>query len=450
VIVDTPAERLEEVPIERIGPMDVTVLVTDRGSVPMNIGAVLQFDDTGGPSFATVGALLSERVATIPRLRQRLQRAPFGCGRPVWVDDPDFVLDRHLIEREWPAPGGDKQLLDVAAELLCQRLEIDRPLWLACLLTDPASGRAGLILVLHHVLADGLGGLAILAALADPGLDVPARPFPQPPPRRRELVIDAAHEMIRAARSLPVRLRRGSAGLRELGLASARPRLAEKTSLNRATSNRRRLGVVTVCLADVADVAHRAGGTVNDVVLTAVIGALLTTLRAGGEHPAQLVVSVPVSGRHSTTAARLGNNTGVRPVAVPTVVDDNARLAEIIRRTGMTRGLVRASSAGPLGLAFRALGRLGLFQMFIDRQRLVHTFESNMRGPTEPLSFGGHRISAVVPAAVNPGNIGVSFDVLSYAGVLRVTAVTDPDIVKELDPLTEALSTAFGRLIDAS
>ena len=70
-----------------------------------------------------------------------------------------------------------------------------------------------------------------------------------------------------------------------------------------------------MCLADVADVAHRAGGTVNDVVLTAVIGALLTTLRARGEHPAQLVVSVPVSGRHSTTAERLGNNTGVRPVA---------------------------------------------------------------------------------------------------------------------------------------
>ena len=153
-----------------------------------------------------------------------------------------------------------------------------------------------------------------------------------------------------------------------------------------------------MCLADVADVAHRAGGTVNDVVLTAVIGALLTTLRARGEHPAQLVVSVPVSGRHSTP--RSGSETTPESGQSPsTVVDDNARLAEIIRRTGMTRGHVRASSAGPLGLAFRALRRLGLFQMFIDRQRLVHTIESNVRGPTEPLFFGGHRISAVVPAA---------------------------------------------------
>jgi diacylglycerol O-acyltransferase / wax synthase len=449
VIVDTPAGPLKERRIDRIGPMDVTVLVSDRGSVPMNIGAVLQFDLACGPSLPTVRALLSERILTIPRLRQRLWRVPFGCGRPVWVDDPEFVLDRHLIEREWPAPGDDKQLLDVAAELLCQRLEIDRPLWLACLVTDAVGGRASLILVLHHVLADGLGGLAILAALADPGLDVPARPFPQRPPRRRELVVDTAREKIRAASNLPVRLRRGSAGLRELGLGPTRPHLVEKTSLNRPTSNRRRLGVVTVSLADIAAVAHRASGTVNDVVLTAVTGALLATLRASGEHPTRLVVSVPVSGRHSATAERLGNNTGVRPVAVPTLVDDHARLAEIIRLTGMTRELVRASSAGPLGFAFRALTRLGLFRKFIDRQRLVHTFESNMRGPTEPLSFGGHRISAVVPAAVNPGNIGVSFDVLSYAGVLSVTVVTDPDIVKELDPLTQALSTVFTRLIDS-
>ena len=99
------------------------------------------------------------------------------------------------------------------------------------------------------------------------------------------------------------------------------------------------------------------------------------------------MVSVPVSGRSSAAADRLGNNTGVRPIAVPTLADDNARLAEIISLTRTSRELARASSAGPLGLAFRTLSRLGLFQTFIEHQRLVHTFESNMRGPTEPLSL---------------------------------------------------------------
>ena len=179
VIVDT-AERFGRRRIDRIGPMDLTVLATDRGSVPMNIGAILEFDTPGGPALAAVRAILSERVPTIPRLRQRLRRVPFGGGRPVWVDDPDFVLDRHLIEREWPTPGDARQLLDLAAKLLCQRLDTDRPLWQACLVTDPVGGQAALVLVLHHVLADGLGGLAILAALADPGLPAPPRTFPQP------------------------------------------------------------------------------------------------------------------------------------------------------------------------------------------------------------------------------------------------------------------------------
>ena len=404
--------------IDRIGPMDLTVLATDRGSVPMNIGAVLEFDTAGGPSLASVRALLSERVPTIPRLRQRLLRVPFGCGRPVWVDDPDFVLDQHLIEREWPMPRGDRQLLDVAAELICQRLDPDRPLWRACLVTDPVGGQAALVLVLHHVLADGLGGLAIWLPSRIPGCAAPTRTFPRRPPQWRRLAVDAAREKMRAASTLPTRLRRGLAGLRELGLDSSRPRLIEKTSLNRPTSGRRRFATVTVPLADIVTAAHRAGGTVNDVVL-AVTGALITELRARGEHPARLVVSVPVSGRSSAAADRLGNNTGVRPIAVPTLADDNARLAEIISLTRTSRELARASSAGPLGLAFRTLSRLGLFQTFIEHQRLVHTFETNMRGPTEPLSFGGHRVSAVVPAAVNPGNIGVAFDACPTPGSQR-------------------------------
>ncbi len=88
--------------------------------------------------------------------------------------------------------------------------------------------------------------------------------------------------------------------------------------------------------------------------------------------------------------------------------------------------------------------------MFIDRSGWCTPSKATCGGQPSRCLFGGHRISAVVPAAVNPGNIGVSFDVLSYAGVLSVTAVADPDIVMELDPLTEALSTAFRRLIDAS
>ena len=311
--------------MDRIGPMDLTIVAADRGSVPMNIGAILEFDAPGGPSLASVEELLSARVPTIPRLRQRLRRVPIGCGRAVWVDDPDFRLDRHLIHREWPPPGGDRELLDVAAELLCQRLPTDRPLWLACLLADPVGRRTALVLVLHHVLADGLGGLAILAALADPGIQVPSRAFPQPPPPRSEMAVDAARGKIRAAATLPARLRRSRAGLRELGLGPTRPHLVEKTSLNRPTSNRRRLAAVTAPLADIVAAAHRAGGTVNDVVLAAVTGALIGELHARGEHPSRLVVSVPVSGRHprpqTSSATTPGSDRSPSPHSSTTTPD---------------------------------------------------------------------------------------------------------------------------------
>ena len=448
-IVYRTVDHSDQALIERVTPMDLTVLATDRGSVPMNIGAVLEFDPSNAPSITKVRALLADRLPAIPRLRQRLRRAPLGCGRPVWVDDAGFDLDRHLTARRWPEPGGSRELLDVAADLVCDRFDHRRPLWRACLLTNSAGGRSALVLVFHHVLADGLGGLAVLATLADPGPQHSGPDFPRRAPRWNEFAIDAARQRANAARGLSVRLRRAVAGIRELGIRPTGPRLAEKTFLNRPTSARRRLDRVAVSLADVIVVGHRVGGTVNDIVLAAVTGALFKVLAARGEHPERLVVSVPVSGRRSTTTDRLGNDTGVRPIAVPAIADDHARLAKIITMTRSNAALERASSAVPLGLAFRGLSRLGLFNLFVEHQRLVHTFETNLRGPAEPVFLGGHPVRAIIPAAVNPGNVGVSFDVLSYAGVLGVTIVTDPEIVTEPEVLTAALNHVFASLLEA-
>ena len=441
-----PASRTA--PIERIGTADLTMLATDRGSVPMNIGAVLEFDEGDGPSPAEVCALLAERLPAIPRLRQRLLRTPPGCGRPVWVDDAGFDLTRHLTVREWSSPGGSRELLDIAAELVCRPLDRRWPLWRAGLVWNPVGERAALILVFHHVLADGLGGLAVLAALADPGARSVNRDFPRGAPRWADLAIDAARERLGLIGSLPARARRAAAGFRELGIGSARPQLADRTFLNRPTSSRRQLNRVGVELSDVVALAHRSDGTVNDVVLAALSGAVFEVLAACGEHPARLVVSVPVSGRRSATTGRLGNDTGVRPIGIPNLADDHARLAAIIAATKPNAALERASSAGPLGLAFRALSRLGLFRLFVEHQRLVHTFETNLRGPTEPVFLGGHKVRSITPAAVNPGNIGVSFDVLSYAGVLGVTVVSDPEIVTEPDYVAAELAGGFDRLLN--
>lgn len=194
--------------------------------------------------------------------------------------------------------------------------------------------------------------------------------------------------------------------------------------------------------------AHSHHGTVNDVVVAAVTGAMLAVLRARGERPGRLVVSVPISGRRGTTADRLGNVTGVRPVSVPAIADDVDRLTRIVAATSAAHGHhpERASSGGPLGLAFRALSRLGMFQLFIDHQRMVHTFVTNLRGPAEPVELAGFRVRSLVPLVVTPGNVGVSFAVLSYAGDLGVTLVADPAIVPDQDELATQVADTVARL----
>jgi hypothetical protein len=173
---------------------------------------------------------------------------------------------------------------------------------------------------------------------------------------------------------------------------------------------------------------------------------MLDGLHARGERPGRLVVSVPVSGRAPADAGSLGNDTGVRPIVVPAVTDDAGRLAAIVAATAAARRTARASSAAPLGLAFRLLHRTGLFRLFIRHQRLVHTFATNVRGPASALHLGGHRIGALVPMVATPGNVGVTFAAVSYAGTLAVSVITDPAVVPEREAIAGAMHRSFARL----
>jgi len=153
-----------------------------------------------GPGFSVQEAqrLLGERVRAVPRLRQRLCRAPPGCGRPFWADDPAFDLRHHVRQQPCPPPGDQRALLDVAAAMTREPLPRSRPLWSATFVTGLADRGTGLVIVMNHVLADGIGGLAVLARLVDevPGLPpgTPGRArFPVPAPRARALAADYRH-----------------------------------------------------------------------------------------------------------------------------------------------------------------------------------------------------------------------------------------------------------------
>jgi len=427
-------------PIERASPVDLMELAADASGSPMQVAAVLVLDTGLAPGLSAIRDTVAERIRVVPRLRQRLVRAPFACGRPVWVDDPGFDIRNHVRTVRCPAPGDERALLDVAAETAMDPLPLAKPLWSATLVTGLAGGGAALIVVFHHVLADGIGGLAVLAHLVDGGpMAPPSGLFPRPVPPRHRLFADALGSRSRAFAHLPAGVRRLRSAVAELAPGgTVRP---PRCSLNRPTGPRRALAVARTDLTAVLEVAHAYGGTVNDVVLTAVTGALHTVLRRRGETVDRFVVSVPVSARREASATQLGNQVGVIPVALPATGDPLGRLATIARITRNRKTAAPGSSAALLGPVFRAIAGLGAFRWFVDRQRLVTTFVTNLRGPDTALSFLGAPVTDVIPLSTITGNITVAFAALSYAGTLVVTVVADPENCPDLPVLAAQLQS---------
>jgi WS/DGAT/MGAT family acyltransferase len=431
--------------IDRARPDDLLELAVDRGRVPWQVGALLVLDRAPDP--AAVRQALADRVRSIPRLRRKLVRTPPLCGRPVWIDDPDFAIERHVREVTCPDPADDAALHEVAMQAVGTPLSLRHSPWAAVVVTG-LHGRGALVVVFHHVLADGVGGLAVLTRLADGAPPVENGGFPRRPPGVRRLLGDAMAARTRAVAHLPRGLRQVRDAVRELRATRA-PR-APRSSLTRPTGTRRALRVVRADLAAVRSVAHAHGGTINDVLLTAVGGALGTLLSRRGESTPQVVVSVPISSRIDTDAARLGNAVGVLPVAVPTTGPPIARLAAVARTTADGRAAPRAASAVLLDAAFRLVALTGALPWILDHQDLVTTFVTNLRGPTRPIAFLGARIDAVVPLTTTTGNVPVVFGALSYAGALTLTVVADPDACAELDALVADLRTEIDELCAAT
>ena len=432
-------------PIERATADDVVSLATDVGSAPMQVGAVLLLDTAGGFDLDRATAAIAERIQAVPRLRQRLVHTRVGCGRPIWIDDAGFDLARHVDTVACPAPGDEQALLAVAATVIDVRLPADRPLWRLTFVSDVDRDRSALIIAFHHVLADGIGGLAVLANLVDGAPITSVAGFPRLAPSARELARDATRTRVAALTRLPANLRRIRSAITQLRpAAAAHP---ARCSLNRPTGSRRKFAVARADLDGILRLAHARGATVNDVALTAIAAALHTLLRSRGESVDRFVVSVPVSARQQTNATDLGNHVGVIPIELPAAGDALGRLDQIAIATRAAKETTRAASSALLGPMFRALARVGIFGWFINHQRLVHSFVTNLRGPEAQLSFLGAPIVDVIAVAVVTGNVTVSFAMLSYAGTLDVTVIADPDTCPDIDTLRDALQDEFDRLV---
>ncbi len=428
--------------VERVGPGDLMDLASDVGPAPMNIGMIIVLDAGHRFDLPAAEAALMQRVQAIPRLRQRLVDPPWGCGRAIWVDVPDFDVGAHLDRVRCTPPGDRAALLEEASAAIARPLPRSRPLWRAVFVTGLAGGQVALVVVFHHVLADGIGGLAVLNDLVDGAHPARAEPA-RPRPTNGQLLAEATAARLLAIRRLPGAVGRIRAAAAELGTRRRRPAAVQRCSLNVPTGPRRRFATVEVALEPVRAAAHSHGATINDVLLAAVTGALNDLLHHRGENVPALVVSVPVSARQSTTTNALGNDVGVMSVRVSMTRPVGTRLAEIASMTRGQKSTTRGSSALLVGPAFRLLDFFGMLRWFMERQRLVNTFLTNLHGPEQPLQFNGALISALIPVTVTAGNVSVAFAALSYAGTVMITVIVDPDLVPDLSFLTAALESAL-------
>jgi diacylglycerol O-acyltransferase len=433
----------------RATPQDLASLYAETVRTPMCIGVVAILD--GNLDLPSVRAAVERRLHLVPRLRQRLLRPLPGLGRPVWVDDPGFDVANHVRARRLPPAAGEPELLAACEELASVRLDRARPLWELWLLPGLAGGRTGAFLRVHHVVADGVAGVGLLAALLDlepdaPGL--PAAPWtPRPAPTAGELLADglrrrrrALAHPLRAAR----RLRVGLPALRELLGEDPAPHC----SLNRPVGAGRRLLVVQARLDRVKAAAHAEGAKVNDVVLAAVAGGARALLRSRGEPVEGLLLraAVPVSLRPGDPGVD-GNRVG--GMAVPLPVGE-ARPAWLLRRIAGETAVRRRRPPAPLfdGVLAAPLVQRTVAHLY-DHQRLVNLFVTNVPGPPVPLYLAGARLLEVFPVIPIQGNVTVGVGALSYDGQLNLGIVADADACPDVQVFADGLRETLDRLTAA-
>jgi diacylglycerol O-acyltransferase len=457
----------------KLAGLDAAFLYSETARSPQHIASIQIVEIPAGRE---PGELLAEFKATVlgrlhlvPYFTNRLQETPFGLDHPVWVRDPHFDIDRHVIAHPVAAPGGRAEFEAAIAELHATPLDRSRPLWEIRVLTGLAGGRIAYYNRVHHACLDGVSGQAAVAALLDASPDGTSVPAVDPAFRKRptaesfsSLMIGAfenlARYQIRRATRLMgdvetlVRvLQRGIDPNKGFGAAVD---LAPATRFNRPVQSARTYATGEFPLVEVRGIAKAAGATLNDVVLAICSGGLRRYLLRHGELPARsLIAGCPVSLRRPGDRS-LNNQVTMMQVGFATdEPDPRVRLLKIVRSSRQAKGLV-ADLAGSYDAD---LALPGLPALLSGAARLLeggnlqnappagvpfNMVVSNVPGPREPLYSLGGRVLTHYPVSIPAHGQAVNVTVQSYADQLFLgitgCARALPDAQRFRDDLLDA------------
>jgi len=467
--------------MEQLSGLDASFLYLETPTLHMHVEMVTVFDPStvpGGYSFAKMQAQIASRTHQAPVFRRLLIEVPFRLGHPVWVDDPHFDIEYHVRRCAIPAPGGLRELADLAGDIGSRQLDRSKPLWEIWIVEGLSDGRIAVIAKMHHSTVDGMSGAALLSVLfdleADPGPDPePAATPPGRVPSSAELVSEAmAARMFRpfevtrdilrtGQRLLNVRRVRNEPEHRAPQAKAALPLSAPRTSFNGTLTRRRQVAFAAIGLADVKRLKNATGTTVNDVVLAVCTGALRRFLVDGDELPDKpLVAVVPVS-VHPDEGAPFGSNkVSALFVQLPAHVEDPMERLVAIREG--TKGAKEEHNALGADMlvnwaehatpnTFAAAARLYSRMRLADRHRPVaNLIISNVPGPDFPLYLAGAEMEAGFPLGPVMDGIGVNITIMSYRGVLYWGIISCPETMPKVWELASDIPAALDELLAAA
>jgi WS/DGAT/MGAT family acyltransferase len=421
-------------------------------------------------TFEDLVRVVTSRQHLVPRFRQRVAFVPGRLARPVWVDDVDFDLDFHMRRAALPRPGGKRELADFVQRVHSRPLDRSKPLWELYFIEGLEDGLIAVLTKVHHAMIDGISGVDIATVMFDfqpePTILQPEPWRPDPEPSSLELMRDAVREQVlhplatvadgaqsvlaapaRALESLGTVL----GGVRDLVGLGVPPR----GPFDIRVGPNRRFAMAESPVQRFKDVKNAVGGTVNDVVLAVVAGALQKAMKARREatRGRTLRAMVPVSVRSDDERLALGNRVTLVFVDLPVGPMDP------IRRLHRISEVTRDLKSSMMALGADAIMNLGTFApptlhalaaRLVSRGRWFNLVVSNVPGPQVPMYIAGAKLLATYPVLPLAENVGLSLAVTSLAGTMAFGLTGDWDALPDIDFMAAALEEALAEISKAA
>lgn len=462
--------------MQRLSGLDASFLYLETATQPMHVCSILELDTAtmpGGYTFGRLRDALALRIKAMPEFREKLADSRLNLDHPVWVEDEDFDVDRHLHRIGLPAPGGRIELAEICGHIASLPLDRSRPLWEMWVIeniagTDAyAGGRLAVFTKVHHCGVDGVTGANLMSQLCSTEADAP-------PPEPVEgvggaselgIAVSGAVRFVtrpwKLATVLPSTVSTVFDTVRRArnGLTMAAPFAAPKTPFNANITGHRNVGFVQLDLEDVKMVKKHFDVKVNDVVMALVSGVLRTYLADRGQLPSSsLVAMVPVSVHDKSDRPGRNQVSGMFSSLHTNIDDPGDRLRAISEANSVAKQHSSAIGATLLQdwTQFAAPAVFGVAMRAYAASRLsgakpVHNLViSNVPGPQVPLYFLGCEVQAMYPLGPIFHGSGLNITVMSLTGKLAVGIVSCPELLPDLWDMTDDFAVALDELLDAA